>query len=190
MIDGNDMTETAFKQTWKQGTALAVVLLAVAVAAALVLFLAVPAYRQHLTDADLTMDSLSVSTARDVASVTYLQDGANGLQIYYYDEVRHECVDRDQIGSITPYGRTLKQHNMDAETGARGIPNLGDEPQLLAVAVSDSDVLDVRWTGKTWRYLDYYYLYPPERATLTPKILREMDDDSKERAEAAAGSSG
>lgn len=171
----------------KCGIALAVVLMSLLVMVTFLLVILVPGYKRHLQEARLTMDSASVDTARDVACIRYLQDGATGLKIYYYDEANHSCIDRDGIDQIEAYGRSSKQQNEKEETGARGIPNLGkDGPQLLAVAVSDQNILNIRWTGKAWRYLDYYYMFPAERKTLTASILRAMDSDTEMRARSAA----
>lgn len=177
------------KRSSQSGLALVTVLLLIAVIAAAVLILAIPGYQQHLKDAKLTMDIQSVQTCEDVASIRYLQDGAPGLQIYYYDELSHQCLDRAAIDSIEPYGRSSREQNLHGETGARGIPNLGEDhggAQLLAVAVQEGTQVNIRWTGHDWSYLDYYYMYPAERETLTEAILAEMDRDTIVKAKNAA----
>ena len=167
--------------------ALLVVLLIIAVAAAVIMIIIVPAYQQHLRDAKMTFDKETVATAHDVAAVDYLQDGGNGLVIYYYDEITHKCLNRDEIGTIKPYGRSLAAQNKNAETGAVGIPNLGDKggAQLLAVVV-ENEVIHSRWTGKTWTYYDYTLMDKAERETLTRDDKREIDKDSVSKAILAA----
>lgn len=177
------------KRKDEAGLALVTVLLIIAVAAAAVLIIAIPGYQQHLRNAKLTMDIQSVQTCEDVAAIRYLQDGAAGLQIYYYDELSHQCLDRKDIGTIEPYGRSSREQNLHEETGARGIPNLGEDhggAQLLAVAVQEGEQVNIRWTGHDWSYLDYYYMYPAERETLTEDILAAMDQDSVGKAKKAA----
>lgn len=180
-----------------------VYLLLVAVIVTFVLFIVVPGYERHNRNARITMDAESVATAKDVASVAYLQDGRAGLVIYYYDELHHSVLERDAIGTIEPYGRSAKEDNLHNETGAVGIPNengedtdvekavaekngtyidYNDGPQLLAIAVSYEGTRNARWTGHKWRYLDYYYMLPAERETLTPSDFRAMDDDTVQRA--------
>ena len=166
------------KQNNEHGLTIPVMVLLILLGIALVLIIVIPGYRNHLKNARMTADKQSVVTARDVSSITYLQDGAAGLKIYYYDEIHHTCRSRDEIGRIEPYGRSSK--NLSGETGAVGIPNMGDRggAQLLAVSVQIGEPVNLRWTGKVWSYLDYYYMIDAERATLTPADYTQMDKTS------------
>ncbi|MDD2355981.1 MAG: hypothetical protein PHS72_07995 [Lachnospiraceae bacterium] len=171
----------------RSGLALLILLLIVAVTAAVIIIIAVSAYQQHLRDAKMTFDKETVATAHDVAAVKYLQDGGDGLTIYYYDELTHKCLDRAEIGTIEPYGRSLAAQNKNAEKGAVGVPNLGDKggAQLLAVVV-ENEVIHSRWTGKKWTYYDYTLMDKAERGTLTWDDKREMDKDSVAKAISAS----
>ena len=159
---------------------LLIIVLAVMVAAAAVLIFIVPQYRQHRIDQRRTFDAQSVATARDVCKIQYLTDGESGLVVYYYDELSHKALSRSRIGEIRPYGRCSRAENLHRETGAAGVPNLGNRggAQLLAVAVSDGAPVNARWTGKQWTYPDYYYMTQAERLQLTGSVRREMDQSS------------
>ena len=163
------------------GTLLVIVLLAIAVAAAFVLIIAVPGYINHLNNSKITMDAQSVVTAKYVAEVTYLQDQETGLKVYYYDELTHTCLDKKQIGLITPYGRSSKELNAHQETGAVGIPNLGgdDGAQILCVIVEEGYDTVARWCGKSMTYEDYNNMSQRERALLTSADYAEMDKNEK-----------
>ncbi|WP_130836539.1 hypothetical protein [Lachnoclostridium sp. Marseille-P6806] len=171
----------------ESGVAALILVLALAVLAAFILIAALPAWKRHLEDVRMTYDVQSVVTAKDVAKITYLQDGESGLVTYYYDELTHCCLSREKIGTIVPYGRSFAEQNRNGETGAAGIPNLGEEggAQLLAVIVGEESVR-ARWTGKTWTYYDYTLMSREERAALRGSELAEMDRDSARRAARAA----
>lgn len=133
----------------RNGLSIITFLLLIAVAVAVVFIIAIPAYNSHLKEARLTFDIETVSTAHDVATVQYMQDGEPGSITYYYDEQSHKCLLRDEIDSIKPYGRSFESENLNGETGAVGIPNLGgkDGAQILAVTIENNTV-KMRWTGK------------------------------------------
>lgn len=58
----------------RDGMILPIVLLSIAVIASTILFVVIPGYQEHLRNARIQADVQSVATARDVASITYLQD--------------------------------------------------------------------------------------------------------------------
>ncbi len=164
----------------EQGMIVAIAIMLTAVIAATILFVVIPGYQQHLRDAKVEMDSTSVATARDVASITYLQDGNPGLVTYYYDELNHKCLPLDEIDSIQPYGRSEEAQNQKGETGAKGVPNLGEDnggAQLIAITFKDNEILNIRWTGKKCTVLDYDLMTVEEHNALTTKQLDELEKD-------------
>lgn len=171
----------------RNGISIIAFLLLILVIVAIVFVIAIPAYNSHLKAARLTFDAETVSTAHDVASVRYLQDGESGIITYYYDELSHKCLLRNEINTIKPYGRSFESENLNGETGAVGIPNLGKAggAQLLAVTV-ESNSIRMRWTGKAWTYNDYLLMDKAEKNMLTSNDLHEMDRASVEKAVAAA----
>lgn len=171
----------------RRGLSIIVFLLMIAVVSAAVFIIAIPAYISHLKQVRLTFDMETVSTAHDVASVKYLQDGEPGIVTYYYDELSHRCLLRDEIGRIKPYGRSFASENSQAETGAAGVPNLGgsDGAQLIAVTIENNTV-KMRWTGNKWSYNDYILMDDLEKSLLTDNDLHEMDTDSVSKAVSAA----
>ena len=164
----------------EKGMIVAIAIMLTAVLAAAVLFVVIPGYQQHLRDAKVEMDSTSVATARDVASITYLQDGNPDLITYYYDEINHKCVLLDEIDSIEPYGRSAEADNLNGETGAKGIPNLGKDnggAQLIAITFKNNEILNIRWTGKKCTVLDYDLMTVEEHNALTTKQQDELEKD-------------
>lgn len=166
--------------------AVTVILITAFIVTALIIII-VPSYEQHRSDVNMTFDVETVATAKDVASSVYLLSSTGKTVTYYYDEVSHKCLTRDQIDTIVPYGRSSAKQNRKSETGAAGIPNLGDNggAQLLAVTIEDGTVL-MRWTGKKQTYYDYTLMDDNERDQLTEEDKREMDTDSAKKAVNAA----
>ncbi len=165
----------------EDGVILPIVLLAIAVIAATVFFVAIPGYQEHLRNAKIQADTQSVATAKDVASVTYLQDGGGSLVTYYYDERSHKCLPRSKIGDIEPYGRCSEEDNRNGVTGAKGVPNFGGEngAQLLAITIADGDIINIRWTGKKYTVLDYDLMTIRERNALDSEALDEIEKDRR-----------
>lgn len=168
-----------------------ILLAAVIVLAFLVFF--VPAYLQHNREQRMTFDITSVETLKDVAPVTYLQSGAEGYALYYYDELSHTCLGEDERSTIKGYGRSWKSQNENGETGALGIPNLGDTlsglhdgQQLLACAIDGDAVISLRWTSNTWSYYDYAYMTDTEKEHLSRENLTAIDMDTVLRGKTAA----
>lgn len=163
----------------EDGVILPIVLLAIAVIAATACFVVIPGYQEHLRNAKIQADTQSVATAKDVASVTYLQDGGGSLVTYYYDERSHQCLPRSKIGDIEPYGRCSEEDNKNAVTGAKGVPNFGGDhgAQLLAITIADGDIINVRWTGKKYTVLDYDLMTIRERNALDSEALDEIEKD-------------
>ena len=163
----------------ENGVILPIVLLSIAVIAATIFFVIIPGYQEHLRNARIQADTQSVATARDVASVTYLQDGGGDLVIYYYDERSHKCLPRSQIGDIEPYGRCSEKDNRNGVTGAKGVPNFGGDcgAQLLAITIADGDIINIRWTGKKYTVLDYDLMTIRERNALDSEALDEIEKD-------------
>ncbi len=167
---------------------LLIIVLAAAVIALVGAVFILPFYQDHVKDRNLTMDALSVRTAEDVAKIQYLQDGDGGLVVYYYDELTHKAVKRDQLAAIKPYGRATREQNRNGESGAKGVPNLEDRggAQIIALAIDGGESVNARWTGKTWTYPDYYYMTQKERKKLKQKDLKEMDASSEKLAKSLA----
>lgn len=172
----------------EDGIILPIAILLTAVIACCILFVIIPGYQEHLRNAKIETDSTSVATARDVASITYLQDGAQGLVTYYYDERSHKCLSLSELSSIEPYGRTSEDDNKNAVTGAKGVPNFGTEDgaQLIAVTLQDDAIINIRWTGKKCTVLDYELMTMAERNALTDQQKDEIEADRKRLAEEAA----
>ncbi len=171
------------------GMILPIAVLLMAVIVCTILFVVIPGYREHLRNARIETDSTSVATARDVASITYLQDGAQGLVTYYYDELTHKCLPLSELSSIEPYGRTSAEDNKNAITGAKGVPNFGAEggAQLIAITIQGNSIINLRWTGKKCTVLDYELMTMAERNALTDQQKDEIEADRKKIAENAAG---
>lgn len=162
-----------------RGVILPIVILSVAVIAALILFVVIPGYQEHLRNARIQADVQTVETAEDVASITYLQDGGGELVTYYYDELTHKCLLRKDIDKIEPYGRCSEKDNKNSVTGAKGVPNFGDNggPQLLAITIADGSIINVRWTGKKYTVLDYDLMTIRERNALDAEARDEIEKD-------------
>lgn len=162
-----------------RGVILPIVILSVAVIAALILFVVIPGYQEHLRNARIQADVQTVETAEDVASITYLQDGGGELVTYYYDELTHKCLLRKDIDKIEPYGRCSEKDNKNNVTGAKGVPNFGDNggPQLLAITIADGSIINVRWTGKKYTVLDYDLMTIRERNALDAEARDEIEKD-------------
>ncbi len=173
----------------EDGMILPIAILLTAVVVCCILFVVIPGYQEHLRNARIETDSTSVATARDVASITYLQDGAQGLVTYYYDELTHKCLPLSKLSTIEPYGRTSQEDNKNAVTGAKGVPNFGTEDgaQLLAVTIQDDTIINIRWTGKKCTVLDYELMTMAERNALTDQQKDEIEADRQRIAEEAAG---
>ena len=171
----------------RDGMILPIVLLSVAVIASTILFVVIPGYQEHLRSARIQADVQSVATARDVASITYLQDGGGFLVTYYYDERSHKCLPRTKLKDIEPYGRCSEEDNRNNVTGAKGVPNFGGEngAQLLAITVADGEIINIRWTGKKYTVLDYELMTVRERNALEPKDLDEIEKDREQMQENA-----
>ncbi len=171
----------------EDGMILPIAILLTAVIACCILFVVIPGYQEHLRNARIETDSTSVATARDVASITYLQDGAQGLVTYYYDELTHKCLPLSELSSIEPYGRTLGEDNKNAITGAKGVPNFGTEggAQLIAVTIQNDKIINLRWTGKKCTVLDYELMTMAERNALTDQQKDEIEADRNRLAEEA-----
>ncbi len=171
----------------EDGMILPIAILLVAVIACSILFIVIPGYQEHLRNARIETDSTSVATARDVASITYLQDGAQGLVTYYYDELTHTCLPLPKLSSIEPYGRTSAEDNKNAITGAKGVPNFGTEggAQLIAITIQNDQIINLRWTGKKCTVLDYELMTVAERNALTDRQKDEIEADRNRLAEEA-----
>lgn len=176
-----------------RGVILPIVILSIAVIAALVLFVVIPGYQEHLRNAKIQADVQTVATAKDVASVTYLQDGGGDLVTYYYDELSHKCLLRKDIDRIEPYGRCSAKDNKNNVTGAKGVPNFGDNggAQLLAITIADGTIINVRWTGKKYTVLDYDLMTIRERNALDAEARDEIEKDRERiRKESESGEAG
>lgn len=171
----------------EDGMILPIAILLTAVIVCCILFVVIPGYQEHLRNARIETDSTSVATARDVASITYLQDGAQGLVTYYYDERTHKCLPLSELSSIEPYGRTSGEDNKNAITGAKGVPNFGTEggAQLIAVTIQNDTIINLRWTGKKCTVLDYELMTMAERNALTDQQKDEIEADRNRLAEEA-----
>lgn len=165
-----------------------IAILLTAVIAAAILFIVIPGYREHLRNARIEMDSTSVATATDIAKVTYLQNGEQGLVTYYYDERSHKCLLLDEIDTIEPYGRSSEEDNRNQITGAKGIPNLGKDnggAQFLAITIENDQVINIRWTGKKCTVQDYELMTIAERNALTTAQLDQIEQNRQELEEDA-----
>lgn len=167
-------------------------LLAVTILAVILVFV-IPGYQHHVENGRMTMDIQSVQTMEDVASITYLQDGASGFTRYYYDELTHTCLPEEKRSAIEGYGRSYARQNEKAETGAVGIPNLADTlsglhdgPQILTVAFDSDRMIARRWTSNTWSYYDWYYMTDTERDHVTRTQRLAIDEDTVLRAKTAS----
>lgn len=167
-------------------------LLAVTILAVILVFV-IPGYQHHVENGRMTMDIQSVQTMEDVASITYLQDGASGFTRYYYDELTHTCLPEEKRSTIEGYGRSYARQNENAETGAVGIPNLADTlsglhdgSQILTVAFDSDRMIAKRWTSNTWSYYDWYYMTDTERDHVTRAQRLAIDEDTVLRAKTAS----
>ena len=104
-----------------QGITWVVALLAILVVVAAVLIIVVPGVFNHVTDTKLTYDTKSVATAKDVALIQYLSDAPNGLVTYYYDEISHNALPREKIGTIKMYSAVINPALPEAVP--RSMPN-------------------------------------------------------------------
>lgn len=175
------------------GISLLLFLLLVVTIVAVILVFVIPGYLHHVENGRMTMDIQSVQTMEDVASITYLQDGASGFSRYYYDELTHTCLPEEKRDTIQGYGRSFASQNENAETGAAGIPNLQDTlsgihdgPQILTVAFDGDQMIAERWTSNTWSYYDWYFMTDAERSQLTRTQRFAIDQDTVLRALTAA----
>ncbi len=191
--EGKQLSRDVLTSRRKRGISLRLFLLLVVTIVAVILVFVIPGYLHHVENGRMTMDIQSVQTMEDVASITYLQDGASGFTRYYYDELTHTCLTEEKRGTIQGYGRSFANQNENAETGAAGIPNLQDTlsgihdgPQILTVAFDGDQMIAERWTSNTWSYYDWYFMTDAERAQLTRTQRLAIDQDTVLRALTAA----
>jgi len=163
------------------GSALLIVILVIAVVL-VAAFLFIEGYIRHVKEAALMYDQETVYEAEDMAAATYLADGCppEGV-IYYYDDLTKQCYDASKYGwriNIDGYGRTSEEDNAHMETGAKGIPNKGDDggAQFLAIFVIDrGETVISRWQGQILTAYDYSLMTEDERNLLTEDQLKQIE---------------
>lgn len=161
------------------GIALVFVILIGAIAAvvASILFLG---YQQHLKDARMLADELTVTTAQRLARETYILDLRSGGVTYYYDDIHKTLTDTKKVKGKVPikgYGMCYASENTHGETGAIGIPNKGRDggSQFLAVSIEADGSVHSRWQGPWLTGEDYELMTPAERKRLTTEQLNQID---------------
>lgn len=167
-----------------RGLAWITVVLLAAVLAMLAWF-AVDGYLLHLRDVRMTFDREQVNTALRSAKVQYLTDGLPRGITYYYDAENLTFRSFDEIGLIKGYGRSYESENLHAETGARGIPNLGgsDGAQLLAIAFENEESISIRWQGHFLTPYDMEQMTTAEQARLTTEQRNQIEISRKRQEE-------
>jgi hypothetical protein len=194
----------------ENGVARLIVLLTVAVIAVYACF-AAAGYIQHLNDAKMTFDSEEVDEAKALAKHQYVLDGASGGITYYYDADGKKLTDASTYKgkiNIAGYGRSDAKHNANAETGALGIPNKGDDggAQFLAIVIdpagnyseaggnvfenSEGLMISARWQGSYLTYYDYKLMTDAERSRLTSAQKDQIEKDRQKQLAATAQSAG
>jgi len=168
----------------RRGRALLIVILVVAVVLMAGWF-AYDAYVEHIKQMKLDYDITMVNEAEDCATVQYLTDGCPGVMVYYYDATKKICVDStDYVWrvDIEGYGMSSEEQNLNGETGAVGIPNLGgdDGAQLLAIVVKDNgDTVYSRWQGQLLTEYDLTLMTEEELENLTMEQRQQVEYTSR-----------
>ena len=137
-------------------------------------------YQQHLKHARRLFDEVTVTTAERVAKETYILDIRTGGVTYYYDGIHRSVTDSaryDGKVDLEGYGMSYASENRNAETGAVGIPNKGEDggAQFLAVSVESDGTIHSRWQGPWLTAEDYELMTPEERERLTQAQLKQID---------------
>lgn len=125
----------------RRGLAAVHYILLVLIALVLLMFV-VDGYMRHLQDIAMTYDCEEVNEAVACAKTQYLMDGAPGAVVYYYDAESKQVYTRDHFPAqdrvdLIGYGRSLEFQNRQAQTGAVGVPNRGDERYRTAIGRLD-----------------------------------------------------
>ena len=125
----------------RRGLAAVHYILMVLIALVLLMFV-VDGYMRHLQDIAMTYDCEEVDEAVACAKTQYLMDGAPGAVVYYYDAETKQVYTRDHFPAknrvdLKGYGRSLEFQNRQAQTGATGVPNRGDECYRKAIGRLD-----------------------------------------------------
>ncbi|MGN0362685.1 MAG: hypothetical protein ACI4ET_07580 [Bilifractor sp.] len=139
-------------------------------------------YIHHVNDAKMTFDRNQVSNAIKAAKVQYMEDGFGDDVTYYFDAVNGRMLDWDEIDRIEGYGRSDRKHNADAQTGAKGIPNLGGKngAQFLAISVEDNgNKVYARWQGHKLTAYDYTIMTASEKQRLNTEQIDQIRQDEK-----------
>ena len=137
-------------------------------------------YQQHLKNSRRLFDEVTVTTAERVAKETYILDIRTGGVTYYYDGIHRSVTDSaryDGKVDLEGYGMSYASENKNAETGAVGIPNKGEDggAQFLAVSVESDGTIHSRWQGPWLTAEDYELMTPEERERLTQAQLKQID---------------
>ena len=137
-------------------------------------------YQQHLKNSRRLFDEVTVTTAERVAKETYILDIRTGGVTYYYDGIHRSVTDSaryDGKVDLEGYGMSYASENRNAETGAVGIPNKGEDggAQFLAVSVESDGTIHSRWQGPWLTAEDYELMTPEERERLTQAQLKQID---------------
>lgn len=137
------MKEEHFRTRLRDRRGLAAVhyILMVLIALVLLMFVA-DGYMRHLQDIAMTYDCEEVNEAVACAKTQYLMDGAPVAVVYYYDAESKQVYTRDHFQEkdrirLKGYGRSLAFQNRQAQTGAIGVPNRGDERYRTAIGRLD-----------------------------------------------------
>ena len=122
------------KKESKRGFTNAVYILLVLIFLMLLTFL-YDGYCNHLLDMARTYDHEEVTEAITAASVLAVSNVPMET-VFYYDSTSKQAYTRSQVQKenivIKGYGRTREWGNRNMETGARGIPNTGNNPDLFS----------------------------------------------------------
>ena len=137
-------------------------------------------YQQHLKNSRRLFDEVTVTTAERVAKETYILDIRSSGVTYYYDGIHRNVTDSAQYDGkvdLEGYGMSYASENRNAETGAVGIPNKGEDggAQFLAVSVESDGTIHSRWQGPWLTAEDYELMTPEERERLTQAQLKQID---------------
>jgi len=172
------------------GRALVIVCLVIGIVIMAGVF-AVAGYLQHLKDVRMTFDSDMVDEAEDCCIVQYLSDGCpDGGVTYYYDHNKKRAYNSESFTwkvNIEGYGLSYEDENLNGETGAIGIPNLGgdDGAQFLAIEVKNSgDTVHARWQGALLTEYDLTLMTERELENLTVDQKQQIDYTTKRANEA------
>lgn len=112
------------------GFTLAELLVVVAIIGVLVA-VSIPIFTGQLEKARIATDKANVRAAKVAAVAEYLNSGATGETVYFYDAA--DGVVKSSIGGIKGYGKSTSD-----DTDADGVPVTGSKANLVKVVVTDA----------------------------------------------------